>query len=299
MLEVIILKGLPASGKSTWAKDFIQGKNNWVIVSRDSIRESTGEYWVPSREDYITDVEESSVLMALKNNLNVIIDATNLNDERNKKWDRIIDVVRYGKEINISYKSFDISIEEAIERDSKRERSVGKKVILNMARKYLPEEYKAYFTDKRILNPRKNDPNKQDCIICDLDGTLCLHNGRSPFDYSKVSTDIPNSDLISLLNILSIKYTILFVSGREGTFECRKDSMEWVSNNYGFPVDSSHFFFREEGDMRPDDIVKEEIYTNYIEPEYNAVAVFDDRNKVVDMWRKHNLLTCQVNYGEF
>lgn len=85
MLEVIILKGLPASGKSTWAKEFIQGKNNWVIVSRDSIRESTGEYWIPSREDYITDVEESSVLMALKNDLNVIIDATNLNDERNKK----------------------------------------------------------------------------------------------------------------------------------------------------------------------------------------------------------------------
>ena len=47
---MIVLQGCPASGKSTWAKEFIKDKPNWVIVSRDEIREGTGKYWVPSRE---------------------------------------------------------------------------------------------------------------------------------------------------------------------------------------------------------------------------------------------------------
>jgi hypothetical protein len=40
---------------------------------------------------------------------------------------------------------------------------------------------------------------------------------------------------------------------------------------------------RGEKDHRPDEIVKEEIYHKYIEPEYNVVAIFDDRDKVVKM----------------
>lgn len=50
MSKMIVLQGCPASGKSTWAKEFIKDKPNWVIVSRDEIREGTGKYWVPSRE---------------------------------------------------------------------------------------------------------------------------------------------------------------------------------------------------------------------------------------------------------
>lgn len=45
MNELLVLQGIPASGKSTWAKEFIKGKEDqWIIVNRDSIRESTGKY---------------------------------------------------------------------------------------------------------------------------------------------------------------------------------------------------------------------------------------------------------------
>ena len=49
-LKLVILSGIPCSGKSTWAKQFIKGKTDWVIVNRDSIRLSRGDYWIPSQE---------------------------------------------------------------------------------------------------------------------------------------------------------------------------------------------------------------------------------------------------------
>jgi hypothetical protein len=56
---------------------------------------------------------------------------------------------------------------------------------------------------------------------------------------------------------------------------------------------------RTEGDHRSDDIVKKEIYEKRIAPWYDVVAVFDDRDKVVKMWRDLGLLCCQVYYGDF
>lgn len=56
---------------------------------------------------------------------------------------------------------------------------------------------------------------------------------------------------------------------------------------------------REEGDTRNDSIIKAEIYDNIIEPHFNIIAIFDDRDRVVDMWRQKGLFTVQVNYGSF
>ena len=56
---------------------------------------------------------------------------------------------------------------------------------------------------------------------------------------------------------------------------------------------------RKKGDYRHDEIIKEEIYHTDIEPNYNVIAVFDDRNRVCDMWRNLGLLCNQVYYGDF
>lgn len=47
--SIVVLQGVPASGKTSWAKEFVKNKKDWVIVSRDSIRESRGDYWIPSQ----------------------------------------------------------------------------------------------------------------------------------------------------------------------------------------------------------------------------------------------------------
>jgi len=46
--------------------------------------------------------------------------------------------------------------------------------------------------------------------------------------------------------------------------------------------------------------VDKEIYKAKIEPNYDVYLVLDDRNQVVDMWRKELQLPCfQVWYGDF
>ena len=56
---------------------------------------------------------------------------------------------------------------------------------------------------------------------------------------------------------------------------------------------------RKTGDNRKDSIIKEEIYRNLIEPNYNIEFVLDDRNQVVDMWRRIGLTCLQVADGNF
>lgn len=132
MSKVIILQGCPASGKSTWAREFVKGKKDWVIVNRDSIREGRGDYWIPEQEKFISELEEFHIRKALEYGLNVIIDATNLNPKTLKKWEDIVAEL----EVEVEYKEFKISYEEAVERDSKRSRPVGENVIKTFFDKY-------------------------------------------------------------------------------------------------------------------------------------------------------------------
>lgn len=290
MSKILVLQGPPASGKSTFARKFVKSNLDWVIVNRDSLREGRGEYWIPSQEDYISDLEEFSVRAAIKRGYNVIIDATNLNPKTQKKWKKIADETNS----SIEFKEFYIPFKEALERDKNRERSVGEKVLKQFYEKYYPDRYTEECKDNRyILEQDKTLPK---CIICDLDGTLCLHQGRNPYDLSKVSTDKPNDPLIDLLRILSGSVDIIFFSGREGTEQCRQDTAKWLNDNVGIPY---QLYMRKEKDYRGDEIIKEELFKENIENNYYCITVFDDRNKVVNKWRELGLLCCQVYEGDF
>lgn len=180
-------------------------------------------------------------------------------------------------------------MQEAIERDSTRELPAGKKTIESFFRKYKPNQYKEYYTDNRLKIPRFPwNSKKIDCIICDLDGTVCLHNGRNAYDLTKVSEDSPNYQLLRVLLNLNMQNHIIFLSGREGTDQCRKDTETWLKENfYDNSVASNkcgwHLLMRKEKDFRPDEIIKEETFHKDIEPMYNPICVFDDRDKVVKM----------------
>lgn len=292
MKKILVLQGVPASGKSTWAKEFIKGKKDWVIVSRDNIRESTGEYWVPERENYITELEEYAIESALKNNLNVVIDATNLNPKTTSKWINLANK----EKVEIEFKMFKISYKEALERDTNRERPVGKKVIRTFFSKYFPDEI-AGFSDNRKI--KEADNHLPDAIICDIDGTVALRNNRSPFDYSKVLEDTFDPRMKVLLNALQNHHVkLIFVSGREGTEQCVRDTKKWIGENIDEHINWT-IIFRKAGDYRNDAEVKQEIYDNQIKNRYNVVAVFDDRDRVVKMWRDMGLLCLQVYYGDF
>lgn len=133
MQRVIILKGLPGSGKSTWAREFVKGKKDWVIVNRDSLRNMRGDYWIVQQEDLITEWEDFCVKSTILAGLNVIIDATNLNQKVLNKWKNIASDNSLEAEILM----FDTPLEECIRRDLGREKPVGESVILGMYKKYI------------------------------------------------------------------------------------------------------------------------------------------------------------------
>lgn len=132
MNKLIILKGVPASGKSTWAREFVKGKKDWVIVNRDSLREGRGDYWIPEQEKFISYLEEFHVFKALEMGFNVIIDATNLNPKTQKKW---IDIAE-SLSVEIEWKEFTVPYDVAVERDKNRERTVGESVIKQFYDRY-------------------------------------------------------------------------------------------------------------------------------------------------------------------
>ena len=290
MSKILCLVGPPASGKSTWAREFIKGKTDWVIVNRDSLREGRGDYWVPSQEEYITDLEEFSIKAAIKRGYNVIIDATNLNPKTQEKWKKIANETKS----SIEFKEFYIPFKEALERDKNRERSVGEKVLKRFYQQYYPKQYAQEITDTRYI--REQDKTLPKCIVVDIDGTISINQGRNPYDLSKVSEDKPNDPLIDLLRILSGSIDIIFFSGREGTEQCRQDTAKWLNDNVGIPY---QLYMRKEKDYRPDEVIKEELFKQNIEGNYYCVAVFDDRDKVVKKWRELGLLCCQVYEGDF
>lgn len=131
--KFIILKGIPASGKSTWARKWVkESPKDRVIINRDSIRRMLGIYWVPNRESLVTIIETTMVTLALEKGYNITLDSTNLNPNYMKKWEDIASKF----DIEIHYIYFNISLEEAIERDKCREFSVGKDVIIKFYNQY-------------------------------------------------------------------------------------------------------------------------------------------------------------------
>jgi predicted kinase len=54
MQTLLILQGPPASGKSTWAKEFVKNNPWYIRVCRDDLRRMRGTYWIPGQEDMIT-----------------------------------------------------------------------------------------------------------------------------------------------------------------------------------------------------------------------------------------------------
>ena len=138
---------------------------------------------------------------------------------------------------------------------------------------------------------------KPSAWIVDLDGTLALMGDRGPFEWHRVGEDQPNLPVVMATQALAAHPgvdAIIALSGRDGS--CRGQTVRWLDAH---EVPYNDLYMREPGDFRADQIVKEEIYRDIIEPRFNVIGVLDDRNKVVAMWRRIGLVCFQVADGAF
>jgi histidinol phosphatase-like enzyme len=133
-------------------------------------------------------------------------------------------------------------------------------------------------------------------IIVDIDGTLAKMNGRGPFEWMRVNEDRINGPIRKVVHLFwADGYTIIIFSGRDGV--CKQLTEKWLDDHL---VPFNHLFMRPEGNFEKDAIIKRRMYDGHVKDKFDVEFVLDDRNQVVDMWRKDLGLTClQVDYGDF
>lgn len=282
-MKVTILKGLPASWKSTWAKEHTN--ETTIRVNKDDLRAMMGGY-SKKKEEVVLALRNTCVRQAIERTMDVIVDDTNLEE----KHFEVINDIASALWAKVEVKLFDVPLSVCLERNRARPNPVPDKVIIDMAKRYNLGKEKHEFeeVDNNSYNNR--------AIIVDIDGTIAKNVSRSPYDYSKVSEDKPHNDIIELVLLLEQEwFEVLFVSGRDAS--CRKDTMDWIER-YMDTWREYKLYMRAEGDKRNDTIVKYEILQELVN-DYYIQYVLDDRDRVVKMWREAGLRCLQVAEGNF
>lgn len=301
MSKLTMTKGLPASGKSTWAKkEVYASKGKIKRVNKDDLRAMIDDgLWSKTNEKNILAVRDSIIEHYLSSGFEVICDDTNLTPNHEVRLRELAEEHKADFEV----KSFlDVPLATCILRNAQRVDPVPEHAIRSMFNTFVKKkgEVKPY-------TPPPYNPDLPDCIIVDIDGTLAHMNGRSPYDYSRVSEDIVDGivrDIVRLeaqQNEYNLKSTyIIIVSGRDNT--CESDTRNWLAQNI-IPFDELYMRdpskVDEKGQKLDDTVIKKEIYEKWIKPRYNVRFVLDDRNRVVEMWREQGLKVLQVAEGDF
>ena len=302
--KLILCRGIQASGKSTWAKAWAkEDPEHRVRFNNDDIRNMLGEYWVPSREGMVTELKRSFACEATRKGYDIVVDNMNLNPKEVGWWEDVISVANSITkfEYELEFKDFWTPVDECIRRDAMREQPMGAKVIKDTWRRYQTFIIKENIK-KSLENKVKYVAGLPTAIIADMDGTLSLNTTGRPFYGDGAAegmlTDIENGAVVASVRAMcdGIDAELIVLTGREDTPEIRKATYDWLDEHYLLP---DKLLMRPKGDYSPAQECKRAIYKKYIEGNYNVLAVFDDSQKCVDMWREEGLTCFQPNDGKF
>lgn len=277
MGRIILMRGLPGSGKSTRAKELMTSVGNAIRVNKDLLREMLFfSKFTGYNEGQVRDAERAIATHYLAEGKVVIVDDTNLGNRHLESWKSL----GYPIEVEL----VDTPVEVCIERDRDREKLVGRSVIMGMARQY------------GFYKPSKRE------VIVDIDGTVADATHRLHFVqqqpkqwdefFKAMILDAPRREVIEEVLALATDYEIVFVSGRPDTY--RKETENWLKQHIGL-LDAT-VLMRKGTDKRPDDQVKQDILDTYFDKS-NIELVIDDRPAVIRMWRENGLQVKDVGDG--
>ncbi|MFI7645830.1 AAA family ATPase [Micromonospora sp. NPDC049460] len=298
MARLIATRGLPASGKTTFARTL---QPSVVRVNRDDLRRMLhGErLFTQWAEWQVTVVQRAQVEALLRAQADVCVDDTNLRSRTLRDWADL--AARHGAEFEV-HDFTDVPLAVCLRRDAARPEAdrVGEAWIRRLHERYLagralplPVPQARTGRPATVHAPSTEPP---EIVLVDIDGTVALNVSRSPYDMTRVDEDEPNPAVIAAVRAMhAAGYGVVFCSGRDAT--ARPATEAWLARHVRVPYLDLHL--RAVGDNRKDSVVKQEIYEHEVRDRYRVVGVFDDRQQVVRMWRALGLTVFQVAEGDF
>lgn len=299
-MKLIITRGLPASGKTTLAREWVaEDPARRGRVNRDDLRAMVNDrtFIKGATEQLIIGCRDAAISALLREGVDVICDDTNLPSRT------VRDLRKLAKKAGAEFEVVDLTdvdVATCIERDAQRERTVGEDVIRDQHMRFVngkphPLPVADDPPDATGMDVYEPDPDLPSAVLVDVDGTVAIMCGRSPYDETRVHEDRPNLPVIRAVQAMDMAgYELVFMSAR--TAACREATDAWIKRHVG---DFAELHMRAEGDMRKDSVVKAELFDRHIRGRWNIVGVFDDRRQVVDMWRAAGLTVFHVAEGEF
>lgn len=285
MPEILILVGPPGSGKSTLSATF-----GHIRINQDE----------QGKDGHLTVFKT-----ALEGNYDILIDRMNFSKEQRNRYIELAKKAGYKTKIIVLHESSDTCLNRMKSRKDhptiKDDKTASK--VLN----FFFSKYERPSPDEaNEIEFRYPEGDKPLAIICDLDGTLCqidhrLHyvRGEGKKDwkgfFENLKNDTPNNWCADILNFYNNTGTeIILCSGRTDNYW--QQTTNWLSK---WGINYHQLFMRNRQDFRPDNIVKEIILEFEIKTRYTPYFFIDDRQQVVDMYRKHGYTVLQCAKGDF
>lgn len=302
--KIILTRGIPGSGKSTWAKSWVnEDPEHRIRFNWDDMRNMMGPYWVPSREPINKHILWAAVNAAAYSNrpYDIVIDNMNLNP---KDWKQYEDwILNYNNSLNseetntryvLEFKDFFIPIEECIKRDSMRTNPIGEKTIREIYNKYR-HFIQTTNVEKYVNNLIKPNLDKPYCVVIDMDSTMCFNMNKRPWygkDAAKeMINDIENSGICDVIRTLESKYPIIVATGRDTSQA--EVTEQWLNQHNIHPTEC---YYRKYNDFRKGSEIKKEQIEKIME-KYNILVIFEDCEPIVQMYRDMGLTVLQPNKG--
>lgn len=301
--QVIIPRGIPGAGKTTWVKEQLaqHEPGTAVRISNDDLSAMLfGQPWgnffsSDTIRETLHNLRISMLRTFLKQDgiTHVYVDNTNLAIRTVRSLEKVAQAE--GAEFIVIDDFLNVPLEECVARDATREKPVGADVIRKMHKDAVKLKPWSHLPTHQPI-PHLHRGGRQSAIIVDVDGTLALKGDRDIYDFDSVDKDLPNPPVVTTVRaLIQAGHKVIIMSGRQG--RCYDKTKAWLDKHVGEGLD---LYMRKDGDMRPDYIVKNELFEKHIMANYNILFTLDDRNSVVDLWRnKLGIPTFQVADGDF